>query len=363
MAKSPKDAPPPPPRCPAAWTDLIGQQTVASRLQIALAKNRLTGSLLLVGPPGVGKTATAVLVAKTRLCTGRGPADPNPCGRCPDCQQVAAGTHPDLVEVARPADKSTIPVELLIGPVEARMRRGFCHDLHLRPARGRGKVAILHDADFLSIEAANCLLKTLEEPPVGAVVMLIGTSEQRQLPTIRSRCQTLRFQPPSGADAAARLRQVIAASPGNEVDVAAMDSQELIDAVATAAGDLHLAASLVAGDTRTLRQTIATQLAIDPPDPIRVARLINDHLDTAGKDVPRRREALRAWCTIAIGYYRDRVRAAASTGRVAAADLTRLDRTMRVFRELERNANLGTLVQCYAADLTLATTGDRGGIG
>src|SRR5438445_4936136 len=71
----------------------------------------------------------------------------------------------------------------------------FCQKLGLKPARGRGKFAILDDADDLNEEAANCFLKTLEEPPPRSVLLLIGTSAERQLPTIVSRCQVVHFQP------------------------------------------------------------------------------------------------------------------------------------------------------------------------
>src|SRR5437879_1948572 len=73
--------------------------------------------------------------------------------------------------------------------------REFCRQFSLKPARGRGKVAILDDADDLNEEAANCFLKTLEEPPPRSVLVLVGSSPERQLPTIVSRCQVVRFAP------------------------------------------------------------------------------------------------------------------------------------------------------------------------
>ena len=96
--------------------------------------------------------------------------------------------------VARPPGKSFIPVDLFIGDREHRSQEGLCHRLSLRPASEKRRIAIIEDADFLNEEGANCLLKTLEEPPPGSVLILIGTSQQRQLPTIRSRCQVIRFR-------------------------------------------------------------------------------------------------------------------------------------------------------------------------
>src|SRR4029078_2428636 len=78
-------------------------------------------------------------------------------------------------------------------------------NIALKPYSGRRKVAIIDDADYLNKEGANCLLKTLEEPPPDSLLILIGTSEQRQLPTIRSRCQIVRFQPRAEGDVAELL--------------------------------------------------------------------------------------------------------------------------------------------------------------
>ena len=72
-----------------------------------------------------------------------------------------------MVRVEKPADRTFIPVSLLIGEPDVRMREGFCHDVRIKPLMGQRKVAIIDDADFLNEEGANCLLKTLEEPPAG----------------------------------------------------------------------------------------------------------------------------------------------------------------------------------------------------
>src|SRR4029450_8202547 len=97
------------------------------------------------------------------------------------------------------------PLELLIGDAEHRMRAGLCYNIALKPFSARRKVAIIDDADYLNKEGANCLLKTLEEPPPKSLLIMIGTSEQRQVPTIRSRCQIVRFQPLAEEDVAELL--------------------------------------------------------------------------------------------------------------------------------------------------------------
>jgi DNA polymerase-3 subunit delta' len=134
-------------------------------------------------------------LAKSLLCERRDQAQLDACGMCPSCVQVDAGTHPDLHMVCKPEGKSEIPVALFIGPRENRMREGFCYDISLKPFGGGRKIGIIEDADLINEEGANALLKTLEEPPPRSVLILVGTSESKQLPTIRSRSQVVRFEP------------------------------------------------------------------------------------------------------------------------------------------------------------------------
>ncbi len=129
------------------------------------------------------------------LCKTRRSMPLEPCGRCESCRLFAAGSHPDLDVVGLPKDKSTLPLELFIGDKEHRNQDGLCHRIAFRPFFGGRKVAIIDDADRFSQESANCLLKTLEEPPPRSLMILIGTSPSKQLPTIRSRSQVVRFQP------------------------------------------------------------------------------------------------------------------------------------------------------------------------
>ncbi|MEM1226737.1 MAG: DNA polymerase III subunit [Planctomycetota bacterium] len=349
---------------PTTWNDLIGHDRIVEAIGVALQRGRLSGSLLIVGPAGVGKTTLAMLLARTILCDESPPAKLSPCGNCQGCKQVLAGTHPDLVQASKPPDKTLIPLERLIGPPEARLRRGFCHDIHLRPTSGRRKVAILHDVDYLNEEGANCLLKTLEEPPGDALILLIGTSEQRQLPTIRSRCQILRLSAPRGEQAVGILRRHLAIAPPDSIpEDADLSDQSLAEAVQLAAGDLEMAMRLVTGYSESIRTAITAQLRESVPDPAAMTRVLTKHLDAAGKESNRRRAAFKDACTFILQHYRHQLRHDARQGVYDPATDRRLDRTLRVFREIDRMANLSTLVECYAADLTLAQTGDRGQIG
>src|SRR5262249_21284851 len=135
------------------------------------------------GPPGIGKRPFAIELASALLCENPS-SDLLACQQCTSCALMAAGTHPDFFAVARPEDKNELPIEVM---------RQLCRGFSLKSARGRGKIALLDDADDLNAESANCFLKTLEEPPPRSVFFLIGTSPERQLPTIVSRCQVVRF--------------------------------------------------------------------------------------------------------------------------------------------------------------------------
>ena len=99
---------------------------------------------------------------------------------------MEAGTHPDFIEAGQPEDKHELPISVI---------RDLCDQFALEAGAAAAKVAILDDADDLNEEASNAFLKTLEEPPPGAVLILIGTSAELQLETIVSRCQVVRFDP------------------------------------------------------------------------------------------------------------------------------------------------------------------------
>ncbi len=99
-----------------SWSTLVGHQKIASWFRTAIQQGRLGGSFLLVGSPGIGKRTVANLLARTLLCESSDPQEMNPCGKCQACVQVEAETHPDVVRVSKPDDKSFIPLELLIGP-------------------------------------------------------------------------------------------------------------------------------------------------------------------------------------------------------------------------------------------------------
>ena len=160
------------------WSSIIGQEDAVGRLQRLCAGARMPHALLFAGPVSVGKYLSAKTLAAALLCE----ADDAPCGTCQACRMVESESHPDLV-VIRP-DKQNIK----IGEI-----RKMQKDLSLTPYMAKRQVCIIDEADKMRDEAANSILKTLEEP-VGDVVFILITSKRYQLlDTIRSRCMLVEF--------------------------------------------------------------------------------------------------------------------------------------------------------------------------
>ncbi len=280
------------------WQGIRGHADVFERFQRSLERGRLASTFLFVGPPGVGKRTAAVAIAKALLCEVREEADLTVCGECSSCAQVDAGSHPDLEIVEKPADKTTIPVELFIGDRDNRMREGLCHNLSLKPFRGGRKIAIIDDADYLNVEGANCLLKTLEEPPPNSLLVLIGTSEQRQLPTIRSRCQIVRFRP---LDVLV-LRDLI-----RQLDYAPDD--RLAEQLARLAdGSLQRVRDYADPALQEFRERLLMELAAGNFWSAEFLKLVTVFVEGAGTEAILRRNRLRAAIGFALQFYRELLR-------------------------------------------------------
>jgi DNA polymerase-3 subunit delta' len=188
-----------------SWHEVRGHDPIVAELRQSLAHGRLPHAFLFVGPEGIGKRTFALTLARALLCERNDAAQLEPCETCPSCLLVRGGTHPDLLEVGRPEDKHELPIRVI---------RDLCLSLSLTPMRGRRRIAIVDDADALNDEAANAFLKTLEEPPLGSVLILIATSAETQLETVVSRCRVVRFDPLAPSDLTALLlEQGIVADP------------------------------------------------------------------------------------------------------------------------------------------------------
>lgn len=172
---------------------------------------RLPHALLLQGAPGLGKHGFARRLAATLLC-----AQPDSkaaaCGRCHGCQLLAAGNHPDFMALMPSEDRRSIVID------QVRELGAF---FALRPHTAARKVALLTPADAMNLHAANSLLKILEEPPAGSVLILVASQPARLPATIRSRCQRLAFAPPERSRALGWLSAQVGASAELLLDLAA----------------------------------------------------------------------------------------------------------------------------------------------
>lgn len=163
--------------------DLTGNAAVVGRLARMASSGRVPPSLLFTGPPGVGKLQAAKTLAQALNCEKR---DGDACGLCPPCLRIAKEEHADVRVVQPEGAGRQLKVEGV---------RQIVSEAPFRPFEGRHRVAILVDAERMNPTAANTLLKTLEEPPPWAVLVLVTANETALLPTILSRCQILRFAP------------------------------------------------------------------------------------------------------------------------------------------------------------------------
>jgi DNA polymerase-3 subunit delta' len=165
------------------FKEIRGQAHAVDYLKRSVAAGHVAHALLFSGPEGVGKRMAALALAQALNCLQAVEGDA--CGVCTSCRKVLAGLHPDI-RLLLP-DGQSLKID--------QVRETLQHDAQLKPLEGQAKVYILDPADALTLEAANSLLKLLEEPPAGVVIVLITGRPYSLLDTIRSRCQEIRFAP------------------------------------------------------------------------------------------------------------------------------------------------------------------------
>jgi len=334
---------------------LIGHEKQRAWFRHAIRSGRLASTFLFVGPEGIGKRTFARSLAQSLMCARMPAASLQPCGECESCVQIEAATHPDLLEVGKAEDRAVILMEDLVGSKELRMREGLCRDLHLSPMSGTRRIAIIDDADYLSDAGANALLKTLEEPPPAALIFLIGTSAQRQLPTIRSRCQIVRFAAPSFEEALLILQHSSCEQDASVDDLRA--------ALEQAEGDPARARLWLDEDFRALRKFLDESLSQAMPSAILLAKQVSLYVEAGGSEARDRRERLRVVSDLAAEFYHRRLR---DTLLETSGDLdslrllgTLLQRSLDVRSEVDRNANQATLIEAWASQLQQAHAAAR----
>ena len=279
------------------WQDIRGQEVAIDLLRRSVERGRLAHGYAFYGPRGVGRKLVARTLAQALFCPNIPDEDLDACGRCPSCKQVAIGSHPDLLEVGLPADKKTIPLDSLIGEPEKRGRQGLCYELSMRPLAAPRRIAIIDDADALAVEGANALLKTLEEPPAGAILILIAGSPESLLPTIRSRCQPLHFAPLPDPDLVALLTE----QGHDPTDAAAV--------VSLAGGSLETAAQLLDPELRQLRESVRGAIAVTPFNALAASATAQKAIDSLGSDNTSQRGIAQLMLRFVVDLLREAMRA------------------------------------------------------
>ncbi len=210
-----------------SFSQLIGQGRAKTILQHSLERKRISHAYLFVGPTGTGKRTLALEFAAALNCL----EDQRPCGSCRNCRRIAEGNHPD-VTVFQPEGRS-FKIDQI---------RQVQQLISLKPYEARSKIFILDGAEAFTEQAANSLLKTLEEPPAYSVLILLA-DDSALLPTITSRCTLVHFQPlpqetveqylsQKGITAATEVAAVSGGSIGNALRLAEIWS-EVAEAVQT----------------------------------------------------------------------------------------------------------------------------------
>jgi DNA polymerase-3 subunit delta' len=165
---------------PSGFDDFIGNRRAVDALRRALAQNRLPHALIFAGPSGIGKCTLALVLAKHLNCMA--PVGGACCNACASCRKIEQSLHPDVRIVA--PDGAFIKIDQI---------RALIDEIAYQPFEGRFRIAIIDGADLMRTEAANCLLKTLEEPPSRSILILITPKPYSLLITIRSRSRLIHF--------------------------------------------------------------------------------------------------------------------------------------------------------------------------
>jgi DNA polymerase-3 subunit delta' len=182
--------------------DVIGQRRLLEKLGAQALRGDVAQGYELSGPRSIGKHTVALRLAQTLNCDTE-PRVSGGCGACLSCRKIERGVHPDVLLISRLTDRGGTLADRKMITIE--QIRAMQQDLALRPLEGRKRIVIIDDAADLSEQAEVALLKTLEEPPVHAVLLLVTPTPSRLLETIRSRIQPLPFRPVPRAEIEAGL--------------------------------------------------------------------------------------------------------------------------------------------------------------
>lgn len=254
-----------------AFRGIIGQARALARLDRAVRTAQVAHAYLFEGPAGVGKFMAARALAKALLCDEHG------CNRCSACIRIDHGTHPDVAVV--------VPEGVTLGIDQI---RDLTRQAVLTAVEGGRRIFIVDDADAMTTQAANALLRTLEEPPPGVVFILVTANVHALLPTITSRCRQVNFGAIPAADIAVLLQERFG-----------FDADEAVLATRVSGGVAGKALAFVRGDGMQRRRDVLTLAAdlgvLDSLDLMTAAQTLADTIKggarKSGGEETARREA------------------------------------------------------------------------
>ena len=277
------------------WQKLRAHQEQVAKFQRTITRGRLSHAYLFVGPSGIGKRMFARGLAQCLLCETIPDEQLDACGRCIPCKQMAAGTHPDFIEIGCPEGAKFLPIKLIAGDDESRGKEGLCYEMSRRPMEGDRKIAIIDDTDMMNDASANAFLKTLEEPPPYGTMFLIAASAEGLLPTIRSRCQQVRFAPLPTTDTVELLIEL-----GMVHDAAEAES-----IAALCDGSLTTATQLLDPELRKLRDRLYDELAKGRAmNAVRLAAQMVEGLEALDAPAAEQRDNARWLIRFSIEFFR-----------------------------------------------------------
>ncbi len=307
------------------FADILGHDRIVEVLRRSLQSGKTAHSYLFEGVPGCGRKKTALTLIQALFCKNM-PDDA--CGVCPSCRKVAGGNHPDIHLLSPLPDKRDISIDQL---------REMQRELSLRPYEAPRKACIIDPAERLNVSSANSLLKTLEEPPGNALIILVTENAGMLLPTVRSRCQLIRFAPLSPEHVLSLLER-----SGMAPETAALVAP-------LSGGSLQRAMELDNEALAARREAVLS----------RVGQLNIDRISTvfdAAEELSGNREATLEMLDMLLSFFRDAVHLGAGNGDIVnlsvrpaiesiaarrsfPRNLELLERIYETRRDVQRNAN------------------------
>jgi len=255
-------------------SDIIAQEIAVRALRSSIRRERVAHAYLFAGPRSSGKTTAALAFAAALNCANPSP-DGDACGLCMSCVRIEGGNDADVRVISPEKDQTTI-IQM----------REMIHDLNFAPLSGKFRVMIIEQADTLNPSSENCILKILEEPPPYAVLILLSSNPNSLLPTIRSRCRTVRFRRATLAEVEKALRERYDL-PENEARMIAACSQGLLGRAFTMASGGGFTE-----ERRIVLQGLKEFLASPPVTAIRTAEALVE-ISTPKKNDPDERTRVR----------------------------------------------------------------------